>query len=530
MALEKLRFLSTIPKVRLQDNRFVSADGNNALLIAHTPIEITDSRGARELLTHFQGLVDAVVPAHIEVSLISGHRYSAANAETIRSDLFVVLSCSFLAILALFLLYLRSWGAFFVFLVPVSVVCLAAVGVSLVYKNVSAVTIGFGSVLLGVSVDFAVHVYFALRHSKCDPAIVLAEVSRPVLFGGLTSLVAFGVLLFSNLPGQRQLAVFSMTGIAASLIMSLITLPHLIRTAPVVDRSPGARFRSGVMLPPQWILGGWMVLLVLCVWQGTHLRFDGDLRSSNLVTAEIRIAEDQLEQTWGNLRGRAIIFAGGPDLQSALETNDRLFAYLADNIPAQQITSLAPILPSRATQHSNRQRWTAFWAGEKGGLARTLLETEGEKLGFSSKAFVPFLERLSVQPVPIVPDDLRTVGLGEVLDSMIIQTDDKVQVLTLVPDSPEVAGLISRAGDGLEEVRLVSQTRFGENISKVLGRDFIQFIARASVAVILLLGVLFRNPKRVLYALVPVATGLIFMFGVMGWLNIQFNFTILADT
>ena len=208
------------------------------------------------LVNHFQGLVRSTSPPDIAVSLISGHRYAAANAEAVKRDLFVVLGLSLSAMLGLFLLYLRSWRALFVFLAPLSAVTIAVVGVSLIYTRVSAITIGFGSVLLGISVDFALHVYFALRHRVPNPALVMAEVSRPVLFGGLTSMAAFAVLLLSNLPGQRQLAVFSIIGIGAALMISLVLLPHLIRSAARPVPPPTFPILTGAHLPRKWVLCG----------------------------------------------------------------------------------------------------------------------------------------------------------------------------------------------------------------------------------------------------------------------------------
>ncbi|MCP4666134.1 MAG: MMPL family transporter [Deltaproteobacteria bacterium] len=530
MALEKLRFLSPVQKARLKNDHFLGGPkGKNILLMADTPIEITDSRGSIELLKHFQDLARATVPHHIKVSLISGHQYAAANAEAVQRDLFIVLGLSFLAILAIFLLHLRSWRALFVFMVPLSAVSIAAVGVSLIYTRVSAITIGFGSVLLGISVDFALHVYYALRHRARNPALVMAEVSRPVLFGGLTSMAAFGVLLFSSLPGQRQLAVFSMVGIGASLLISLVALPHLIRPGPGSLPPVRSRFLQGARLPRKWVLCGWLLFLGLCAWPATCIRFDTDLRSLSLVPAELRHGEEEIRKTWGDVRGRAVIFAQGPNLQSALEANDRLFAYLSQRIPQRQITSLAPIFPSALTQKINSKRWTGFWQREKKERLRTLLAEGGKEQGFSPDAFAPFFAYLSRPPSPIVSADLRALGLGELLDSMVIENEDQVLVLTLVPDTPEIVALFDHPHVMLQGVCLVSQTRFGEIVGKAMVHDFLHFVLRASLVVLCLLGLLFRRPGKVLYALVPVATGLAFMFAVMGLFGIGFNlFNIVA--
>ena len=112
---------------------------------------------------------------------------------------------------------------------------------------------------------------------------------------------------------------------------------------------------------------------------------------------------------------------------------------------------------------------------------------------------------------------------------MEISNEDKVQVLTLAPDTPEIVAFFDHADSRLKGVQLVSQTRFGELVGKALVKDFFHFLLRACLVVILLLVFLFRRPGKVLYALVPVATGLAFMFGVMGCLGIGFNlFNIVA--
>ncbi len=530
IGFEKLGYLKLIPQMRIEENHFISVDGKNVLLIADTPIEITDSRGAEKMLTYFDGLVQDAVPREIEVSLISGHRYSVANASAIKKDVFLIISCASLAILFLFLIFLRSLRAVYVFLVPVSVLCVAGVGVSLFYTTVSAITIGFGSVLLGISVDFALHVYFALRIKDSDPAVVIGQISHPVLFGGLTTIAAFAVLLLSDLPGQRQLAVFSMIGIGMAMIISLTILPHLIKPEKKIRKLKSTGSRAIKRLPGIWVISIWLIIVGLCLWQARHIRIDGDLRSLNLVPPDIRLAENNLKQTWGDFRGTAMIFVKGDDMQKALANNDLLFSFLSQNLPKDQIISLAPIIPSQLTQGLNQERWAVFWASGNRKLAKELLETEGKSFGFSTHAFSPFFDNLKRQPTQVLLQDLQGVGLGAVFDSLVIESKNKepVKILTLVPDTPKVHELMEKHEDRLG-ARLVSQTRFNTIVGTAIRNDFIGFIIKASLVVIFLLIILFRRLKNVFCALIPVITGLICMFGIMGWQNIGFNlFNIVA--
>jgi len=522
-AMEKLQFLKFIPKMRLENGHFISSDGKNTLIIAETPFEITDAERGREMLIHFQGLLASIVPDTISVSMISGHHYTFANINAIKKDIVIILICSALGVFILFLLFFRSLGGIFVFLTPICVLCIAAAGVSVLYRNVSAITIGFGAVLLGISVDFAIHVYFTLRAAKGNPSGALARVSRPIVFCALTTLGAFGVLSFSSLPVQRELAVFSIIGICVALILSLIALPQVVRHTQMTPYSVRTRIKTKFRRARRWVICLWLLLLVTCAWQGTKLHFDGDLRSLNLVPDEIRDLENTLQHTWGNFRGTAVVFAEGPDLQAALETNDRVFRHLTRNPNSGTIVSLAPILPSLKTQESNRRRWNAFWSDAKKEHVNRLLTDQGKSIGFKSTAFEPFAIAIAEPSPPVTVEALRTIGLAEIVDTLIISDRKNVKVMTLVPDTPEIAALFNTSDFNRSCIEFASQNQFRETISKAIADDFTHFILKASIVVILLLGLLFRNLKKVLLSLIPVVTGILFMIGVMGGLGIAFN-------
>lgn len=527
--LAKLRFLNMIPEARLVADHFVTADGKNALLVAETAISITDSAGARALKQGFEAAVAKTVPPGIKAGLLSGHLYTLANAEAIQGDLWRIIGCSTLALAALFLCFLRSFRAVFVFLVPVAVLCFASTAVGLFYSSVSAVTIGFGGVLLGISVDFGLHVYFALRRGGARPGVILGEVARPVLFGGLTTMAAFAVLLFSDLPGQRQLAVFSIAGLSAALLLSLLVLPHLIPPGPQAVTSLPSRRKRGVSNRRcSLILGGWALVMVLSLWQALGLQFNGDLRRMSLTPPELLTAEHDLRSTWGDFRGQAMLWAEGEDLQQALQVNDRLFALLSQRGTGLQPVSLAPLLPAEEVQQANRRRWQAFWQGEEGRTALDRLGREARTLGFSDAAFEPFFQALAADPRALTLDDFEKAGLGTMVESLVSREDGKVRVLTLVPDSPEIADLLKTEPE--LPVRLVSQGQFRQQISEAIGRDFFRFILSASVVVLVLLGILFRHPGKILAAATPVVTGLLVMFGITGALGWEFNlFNIVAS-
>jgi predicted exporter len=529
ITLDKFRFLNMFKGMVLEGGHFISADGRNALLVADTPLKITDSQGSRDLVLYTQGIIDRLAPPGIKISYLSGHAYTYANAETVKGDLFVILSCTSLTILILLFLFMQNWRAIFVFLVPTSVVLIATAGVMVVYQTISAITIAFGSVLMGIADDYPIFTYFSLRNREAYSGEAVAEISPPVLFSGVTTMATFSALFFSDLPGQRQIAFFSIVGIIASLAFSLLVLPHFIR-----GLRPAKYFiQTGVPAKGKtyrvFVIGGWLFLLALALWQGRLVNFNGDMRSVNWVPKTLMETEKNFKQTWGDFRETAMVFTEGKDLQSALDQNNRLFAFLRGKIPEGGIISLAPLFPSNAIQDENIQRWETLWNKETQDRVRDLFIREGDRAGFQPRAFVPFFERWSLKPARVTLEDLRKAGIGDLVDSLIITEGGKTRILTLVPDTPQVAALFSKNGNLPFTARFVSQSGFNQTISRAMIKNFIQYIITASLVILVFLVLLFRNAGKVLCAMIPVITGLLFMFGVMGWKGIEFNlFNIIA--
>jgi len=519
LALRKLRHVSPIPEVRVEKGHFLSPDGRHVLLVAETPVPMTDAEGGKALIARFREL-SSDLPPSVGAFLYSGHLYTVANAETVREDLLLVLSVSSAALVLLFLVFVRSWNGLLILLVPASTLLVASAGTGLVYEPVSAITLGFGAVLLGISVDFGIHVYFALRRAAPERAAEAAgRVAVPVLFGGLTSMAAFGVLLLSRIPGQQQLGLFSLIGLACALVLSLVALPHGIRPG----RGTPGRGSGPQAFRPRWVVWIWVLFLLAAGWQATRLGFEGDLRELNRAPAEIREREARLTRAWGGLLGRALVTTGGRDIASALPANDRVFDRLAATFPPSAVMSLAPLLPSRAAQRENRARWRAFWSEDRVRATRRALLDAGRDLGFSPDAFDPFFDWIEADAPLVAPEDLARAGLGEILESFVVRSGSGVRLLSMAPDAPEVRAALGGLLQGPGDVEVISPSGFGDALGRALSRDFLFFVLGAVGAVLLLLGLLHRSAARLGLSLVPVVTGLAAAFGGMSLLGVSLN-------
>ena len=521
LLFEQLRFANLLSGMRIENQHFVSQDRKNVLIIAETPVNGTDSRGSTALMAQLDGLIRDSVPKPMEAFVMAAHRYTATNANAVKQDVFVVMCSSFLGIAVIIALFLLSWAGLFVLLVPLLALSVAGI-TGLFYDHFSAITIGFGSVLLGVTIDFAVHVYFALPDNESKKPAVLDEVTIPIVFGALTTIACFAVLLFSPLPGLRQVSAFSIIGICAALLISLITFPHII----------GVSSRKGIFQKQPWAIPPrkfamstiffWASLMLVCIWNAQGITFDGDMRSLNLTTPALKSDESYFQKTWGG-GGTAMLFAEGHDLNQALEVNDRLFARLKRRLPADQIVSISPILPSVSRQLFRQARWQDFWSRERVARLKAVIGKEGADAGFSRDAFTPFFDSIDMQIPLVTADILRSRGIGDMIDGMIVQKNGTVRVLSLVPDNAEVFGLYQSELKNIQGVRFVSQTRFGDHLSHVMGKDLFGMILGAVVLNLALVYLLYRNIINALLAMVPGVTGVLVVTGFMGWKGIPLN-------
>lgn len=519
---------------------FLSADQHSALIVLDTSVAITDARGSQDMLAHLEQIMSEFVPDDMNRFVISGHAYTAANAATIHRDLSVVLTASVLGILALFLLFLRTWRALLVHAVPLAAMVAGAAATMAGSSAISGITLGFGAVLMGLSVDYGLHVWFGL-HKGADPGRTLAAIAKPVFFCWLTTAGVFSLLLFSSLPGQRQLALFTVAGLSAAMILALTALPVFLvrKQAPAASAPTRKNNRLSLKISPTArgyrvpILSAFVILLGTAVLCWPAIRFDGRLQALTLVPPELAEAEQSITTSWGGVRSLAMLFSHGENLDAALSESLRLHDYLSRALPHERIISLAPLMPPQSVQLEAIRRWKRFWA-EHGPELHTLLLRESADLGFAPRAFAPFLASIVADPQPVTVQDLHLLGLKELTDMLILPNGDAISILTLVPDSAAIQNLFDPEQDHFTPpppaTRLVSPELIGREIAKILHRDMIRFLIAAGFFVLLAMCLLFRNPRRAAQALTPALAGLSALIVAVTVLDIAFNLYSIAAT
>ena len=121
-------------------------------------------------------------------------------------------------------------------LVGVSLAIGSAVALSVtawVFGEVHLITIVFGASLVGVAEDYGIH-YFASRQAApaMPPLALMSRLLPGLVLALVTSMLGYVVLGLPPFPGLRQMALFSVTGLAATFATAACWFPWIDRRAP----------------------------------------------------------------------------------------------------------------------------------------------------------------------------------------------------------------------------------------------------------------------------------------------------------
>ncbi|MFW5501549.1 MULTISPECIES: MMPL family transporter [unclassified Maridesulfovibrio] len=525
--LPKIASMQNLPRTKRIGNRYFVAGENGLLLIAKTNVSMTDSKNGLLLLDRFKEIKKSALAennlkeADIYIEMLSGHCYTTANASVIKKDILTVSIISLGALILLFFFGFRSKGALSVFLAP-GIAIMAGLGFcAFIYNEMSAIVIGFGAVLMGISIDFAVHTYFSLAENHDDKAAAMRKICKPVLFGAATSCASFAALYVSGIPGIKQLSIFSVAGIIAACAYAVLFVPRFCNSFPEAEKNKPLFQINGNKKLILWSTG---LIFVISIAGALSNNFDTELKNLGYISKELSHTEKHFQDNWSQMHAQSMLFATGKDMETTLQINEKAWSDIKKNLGNVKAVSIAETLPSPETIAENRNRWTSFWDGRKENAEQNVLESS-KKLGFASGAFTPAIKRLTA-PAPVLNAEVyRTGPLSFIYDLLVPPSDDGHEklIMTLLPDNTQVNEYYSAQKEKELRVRLVSQSRFKANLEQEMKLDIIKFISCSGIMVALLIFGLFRNLRRALLALFPAIFGVTVTFGLLGVLQIPLN-------
>ena len=494
------------------DGRFIAADGRTAVLFLGTRASAMDARAQAPLLTGISETFDEMSktfgePLRLDQSGVN--RFATWAATAIESDVKRVGIVSSVILGGLLLLLFRSLRFVLLASIPVTIGILAgSAAVLAVFGRLHGITLAFGASLIGVSIDYVVHLY-------CHSSIVQPEggaraslraIIRPLATGAITTIAGFAALSFSSLVGLREVACFAVAGISAAFISTVVLLPSLI---PVRARQVGARTRLvagverafGFMMSRRRELVAIPVAAVaLVLFVLPSARWNSDLSSLNRMDPELLAEDERVQSKVARFEQMRFVVAIAEDEASALDTNDVVEARLREAIDAGELTtqrSLAALLPG-----PERQVSVARVAREDASLPDRLRRIFREE-GFAAGAFDGFVASLSEPlPEPLRFDDLLTSPAGALVRSFRVSLGDRVGFITFLHGVRDAPAIEARLAD-VPGAIFLRQSDLFDAAQLEYQKSTIRLLGWGLLGVLGLLALRYRELRRTLIAFVP---------------------------
>ena len=350
---------------------------NSSMLLIDSPYGASETEHNAQLVAQLQQLCDSVSSTYPEVSvhLTGGPVIAVGNAQQIKTDsmraiaiavilIFLLLWLAFRNVRNLLLIALSiGWGWFF------AMGCL-----TLVHNDVSIIVIGISSVILGIAVNYPLHLIAHLSHTA-DIRSALKEIVMPLVIGNITTVGAFLALVPLDSVALRDLGLFSAFLLMGTILFVLLWLPHMVHKTPHAT-TPNLFSRIGdVKLENKsWIVWTVVALTFVLGYFSLQTSFDADLRNINYMTEEQKQDMQYLEQTvnfkplytdlsqwneWRTSKGAALCRQLKEEASQAGFSDDSFddFYTLVSTAPADEGASLTATIISHLSDNFNYIGW-----------------------------------------------------------------------------------------------------------------------------------------------------------------------------
>lgn len=538
IALKKLRQLSITDDFFLKDGFLVSKDEKNILLFI-TPkfssSETSENSKFAEKLYALQHSLDAKYSGKVKSEYFGAALIAVANAEQIKNDVQFTVGIAFSVLILVFIFFYRKLYVPLILFIPTIFGGFLAVAILYLLRGeISAISLGIGSVLLGVTLDYSLHILTHIRNNETLESLY-KDVTEPILMSSLTTALAFLCLLFLDSQALQDLGILAAVSVLSASVFALFFIP-LVYKNPLsqkqqltfVDKIADYSFHKN-----KWLLIGLGVVLVICSFTYNNVEFNKDISKLNYEPAEMKSAMQHLDEVT-DISSKSIYLATyGKSVESTLQLNDSIHGtleMLKEEDKISSFSSIGALVHSQRDQREKIIQWNQFWnETRKDSIKNNLIES-GEKLGFKPTTFNKFYGFLDSSFQPLTPEDYQQIP-SMLLEDYIKTEAGFTTITTLIKLNDKSALDVKKAFKEVPNTLLIDRQEMNETFLGNLKNDFNNLIGYCLLAVLFILFIFFRSFVLTLVTAVPIFLTWFLTLGIMGLFHIQFNiFNIIIST
>jgi predicted RND superfamily exporter protein len=418
---------------------------------------------------------------------------------------------------------------------PLALAALLTLGINgVIQGSLSPATSGSAGMLFGLGIDGVVLLYLRYLEerragaSPDDAVRHMGGTASSVVLAQVTTATTFFALLFIDFPTLQDLGSLVGLGILLCCGLTLLLLPALLPRR--ADARPGrlltaawlGRFVTRAAAPIVWVSA---IATIALGAASTRLHLD---TSIDKLQAQTRgaVLEKEVADRFSLPRDVLLVLNEHEEIEPLLETDARLERALAAEAPSVVTSGIGVLLPSAREQARVAQVIRA--TGTTSGDAQRDIQAAAARTGFRPDTFAPFLERVPRLLDPnerISYDGLMTHGLESIVSRFIVRRDGRYQAVTyLYPQQiVDIDALRRIVLDVDARLRLTGLSAINHELRRQFFPQFLKGIAIGTVAIALLIYLVFRTVRHTLLALLPTAVGFVWSAGALALLRVELD-------
>ncbi len=483
------------------------------------------------LLTFIESEFERIAAEHGGGFLLEqsgANRFAVASEKSVRGDVNFISLVSLSVVFGLFLLIFHSLRNLLIaIIVPIGGFAFALAASLALSDAVHDITLAFGFVLIGVAIDYPIHLmnHHALTAGAGSAWQAVASIRPSLVVSAVTTTLAFFSLFLSDFPGLSEMGTFAAIGVPIALGLTLFCLPAFLTRPPVATPAQRALSLGSVRLVDRLSERPALLVGVLCVFAAIaaigipRLQWEDDpsglMTMDPVLLAEARRVSDKV----GEFDPGRFVVGLAPDRESALVLNERIAERLTALVDSGQIGGIGSLSSFLLSEDLQQRNLAAFRDAD--GLEASI-DTAFGAAGFRPGAFAAFAQSIDEPAAPpLRPDDLIGTPLERALASLV-EVDGHYSVVTLLR-GVDSGAVVSAALEGLDGAHYVDQKAIMSDVYQGYRRSTVRMLGVGAVVVLVVLQLRYRHPLRGLLAALPAGLGALATFGLFGLLDSPVN-------
>ena len=493
-----------------------SREGDTALLLARTKAGGLEIDQQQQVLTHLRTVFNRLDAGQGYELVLSGPGAFGVQSRNIirgESRTLSMIASTVIALL-LFIAY-RYLPYLLISALPLlSALIAAAIACQLIFNELHGITLAFGITLLGVTLDYPIHLFSHLR-KQGHVKQAMTGIWGTLRLGVITTCVGYLVLVTTDFTGLRQLGLFTLTGLLTAAATSRYLLPQLF---PVPFQAPSPRGLgplSTLLGKRRWpsvvVLFASAISLLALITKTTPIWQD-DIATLSPIPEELLQLDRELRTQLGGSEPNHLLVIRGDTPEALLQTSEAVRSHLRNDPEGFFLSGIelpSDYLPSQQQQLANQK---ALPDGDR--LSKNLRQAL-QGTPFRAGAFDPFTTSMGESRTlpPLSYEAALETVLKPRLESLI--REDPNGWLALIPlrDNGDPDHIANYLETRLPEVEYMNLRRETSQLVGEFRQQILQRVALGSLLMLLLLWFGLRSLRNALTTLFPIALAILTTVG-----------------